>query len=103
VRELVHKNRLLTRTRNRSPNYCYDSRIENEAFRCLGAYVGALTGLQLAILLGNQEIALDIIDATFQNDLGLMYGLNNTTLHLAAFLDEVEVVRALIERGIDMG
>ncbi|KAJ1909178.1 hypothetical protein H4219_006437, partial [Mycoemilia scoparia] len=101
VRKMVQENRLLTQVRNKEEYYRYDSGVELDAYRCLGAYIGAVTGLQLAVLLGNEEMALDLIDATFQSDLELTFGLQNTTLHLASFLEETEVVRALIERGIN--
>ena len=81
-------------------DYKYDSEIENDAFKFLGAYIGPLTGLHAAILLEQESIALDIVDATLNpEDLDMTYGSNhNTALHLASLLGSKKVVAALLGR-----
>ncbi|KAF9992213.1 hypothetical protein BGZ79_003375 [Entomortierella chlamydospora] len=74
--------------------------IERDAYTLLGAYLGPLTGLQYSILTGKDDIALDILDATFEQD--AKFGSGNTALHLAVLLGETAVVSGLIERGADM-
>ncbi|KXN75063.1 hypothetical protein CONCODRAFT_76567 [Conidiobolus coronatus NRRL 28638] len=100
VRELLSNNRKLTTVKRRG-NYHYDASIELDAYKFLGAYLGALSGLHLALLLGHESIARDITDVTFDQDLNLTFGDNNTTLHLAVFLECKEVVQSLLERGVD--
>jgi ankyrin repeat protein len=73
-----------------------------DAYKFLGAYIGSLTGLQLAILKGNERIALDIIDSSLsEGDLDQQFGGGNTALHLATFYGMREVVGRLLERGAD--
>ncbi|KAG0229423.1 hypothetical protein BGW42_001577 [Actinomortierella wolfii] len=43
----------------------YPKEIERDAFTLLGAFQGPMTGLQVAILLGKDSIAHDILDSTF--------------------------------------
>jgi hypothetical protein len=40
-----------------------------DAFKFLGAYIGRITPLQHALLMGQDAIARDIIDATFEHGL----------------------------------
>ncbi|KAJ1981879.1 hypothetical protein H4R35_000537 [Dimargaris xerosporica] len=99
VRGLLSNHRSLAVARARG-NYRFDRAVELQAFKCLGAYLGALTGLQLAILLGHTGVALDIIDVSFDQELlNLGFGDRNTTLHLAVLLGDMEVTKALLERG----
>lgn len=51
------------------------------------------------MVLGHDEIAKDVIDASFQEDLDVTFGGENTALHLATFLNARDVVKALLERG----
>ncbi|RKP36163.1 hypothetical protein BJ085DRAFT_16153, partial [Dimargaris cristalligena] len=98
VRVLLTADRRLTTVKVRG-DYQYDQTVELQAFKCLGAYLGALTGLQVAILNGQTGIALDIIDVTFDQDLDIPFGNMNSTLHLAVLLGDTDVTRALLERG----
>ncbi|KAI9295226.1 hypothetical protein K502DRAFT_315980 [Neoconidiobolus thromboides FSU 785] len=100
VREILEKERNLTKIKRRG-EYQYDTSIELDAYKFLGAYLGAVSGLQLALLLGYDSIARDIADITFDQDLNMIFGDNNTTLHLAAFLENKEMVQSLLERGAD--
>ncbi|KAJ1659778.1 hypothetical protein IWQ61_001205 [Dispira simplex] len=100
VRTLLSNDRRLTTLRVRG-DYKYDRGVELQAFKCLGAYIGALTGLQLAILLGHTGVALDILDVTLNQDLDVYFGDCNSSLHLAVLLGDVDVTRALLERGVN--
>ncbi|ORX79269.1 ankyrin [Anaeromyces robustus] len=79
----------------------YDAEVEVDGYKFLGAYIGKMTGLQFAIMLGNDDVAKDIIDATLKDDLDLTFGGGNTALHLATLLGERDVVKLLLERGAD--
>ena len=103
VRALLASNRaLFTRNRHRYPVH-YPPRCELDAYRFLGAYIGSLTALQYAILLGDEPTARDILDATFDADIDIRFGDGNTALHLAAFMNRLETVGFLLERGADLG
>ncbi|KAJ1930768.1 hypothetical protein IWQ60_000052 [Tieghemiomyces parasiticus] len=98
VRSLLADDRRLTTVRVRG-DFKYDRAVELQAFKCLGAYLGALTGLQVAVLTGQTGIAVDIIDATFDQDLDAPFGDRNTVLHLAVLTGDTEITRVLLERG----
>jgi hypothetical protein len=70
VRQLLTSDRSLAKQR-RKGDYKYDVDIELDAYKFLGAYIGPLTALQYAILNGQDPLAKDIIDASFQEDLGI--------------------------------
>ncbi|KAI3654655.1 hypothetical protein MP228_000035 [Amoeboaphelidium protococcarum] len=100
VRKMLSEDKSLTLAKRRSEKFKYDSDVELEAFKFLGAYIGAVTGLQLALMIGRDDIAKDIIDDTLEaSDFDVTYGGGNTALHLAVFLNANEVVKALIDRG----
>ncbi|PVU84586.1 hypothetical protein BB559_007548 [Furculomyces boomerangus] len=101
ARNLITKNRSLTRATNKEVYYRYDPELEISAYRFLGAYIGPVTGVQLALLLGNDKLAIDLIDASFEQDLEVTFGNGNTSLHLAAFLEAVDVVKALLVRDVN--
>lgn len=62
--------------------------------------MGAMTGLQLSLLRGQDDMARDIIDATLSvDDLDAVCGGGNTALHVATFLGAKDIVRRLLERG----
>lgn len=44
----------------------FPAEIERDAYTLLGAYLGPLTGLQFSILTGQDGIAKDILDSTFE-------------------------------------
>ncbi|KAJ3041053.1 hypothetical protein HDV00_009953 [Rhizophlyctis rosea] len=89
----------LTSARHRDPTIKFDTDVELDAYKFLGAYIGAVTALQLAILLGQDAIARDIIERTLKDDLDIQFGGGNTALHLATFLGARDIVRLLLERG----
>jgi len=90
-----------TTVKKADPRAKYDNEVEVDGYKFLGAYIGKMTGLQFAIMLGQDDVAKDIIDATLKDDLDAVYGGGNTALHLAALLGERDVVKLLIERGAD--
>ncbi|KAG0283010.1 hypothetical protein BGZ96_012612 [Linnemannia gamsii] len=79
----------------------FPAEIERDAYTLLGAYLGPLTGLQFSILTGQDGIAKDILDSTFEQDIDARFGNGNTALHLAVLLGASTMVSALIERGAD--
>lgn len=72
-----------------------------DGLKFLGGYFGPLTGLQYALLLNQESVALDIIDASFKEDLLMLWGRGNTCLHLAALSGSKDAVASLLERGAD--
>jgi ankyrin repeat protein len=58
-----------------------------------------MTALHYSLILGYDEIAADIIDASFQEDLEISFGLGNTALHLATLVGSQRVVKLLLDRG----
>ncbi|KAF9907694.1 hypothetical protein EC991_010726 [Linnemannia zychae] len=80
----------------------FPAEVERDAFTLLGAYLGPLTGLQYSILTGRDDIAKDILDSTFEQDVDARFGSGNTALHLAALLGASNIASALIERGADI-
>ncbi|ORX88386.1 ankyrin [Basidiobolus meristosporus CBS 931.73] len=100
VRTLLAVDRSLTSKKKRG-KYKYDPEFELDAYKFLGAYIGQMTGLHLAILNGQESIARDILDATFAEEVDITFGDNNTALHLATFYNSKELVKSLLERGAD--
>jgi len=100
VRSLLQDKKYTT-VKKSDPRAKYDTEVEVDGYKFLGAYFGKMTGLQFAIILGHDDIAKDIIDATLKDDLDATYGGGNTALHLAALLGERDVVKILVERGAD--
>lgn len=89
----------LLNTKFKSPDAKFDAEVELDAYKFLGAYLGSLTPLQFAILLGADDIAKDIIERSFKADLDETFGGGNTALHLATLLGATGIVQILIERG----
>jgi hypothetical protein len=65
VRALLATDRTLITCRQRADHWQYDKEHALDAYKFLGAYVGAVTGLHAAILSGHENIAKDILDLTF--------------------------------------
>ena len=63
----------------------YGTRQKLKILLILGAYIGSVTGLHVAIILGHDGIAKDIIDSSFKDDLDIPLGGNNTALHLGIY------------------
>ncbi|KAI8803543.1 hypothetical protein BJ742DRAFT_828663 [Cladochytrium replicatum] len=99
VRDILLEDKTLTSQRHRDPTIRFEVEVELDAYKFLGAYIGAMTALQLAILTGNDSIARDIIERTLKDDLDLTFGGGNTALHLATFVGAKDLVKLLLERG----
>ncbi|KAI7816096.1 hypothetical protein BC939DRAFT_470380 [Gamsiella multidivaricata] len=106
VRRLLvdHKTDLTTTRVRQKPatGVGFPAEVERDAYTLLGAYLGPMTGLQYAILTGKDDIAKDILDATFEQDIDARFGNGNTALHLAVLLGASTMVSALVERGADI-
>ncbi|KAI9145201.1 hypothetical protein BKA69DRAFT_1015000, partial [Paraphysoderma sedebokerense] len=82
-----------------------------DANELLGPSVSHLNAMQIACLLGDEEIAMDILEYMAKEAeemeskmilytfLGSMWGNGNTTLHLASFLGMADLVKRLLELG----
>ena len=97
IRELIGEKEILNQ--KFKIDYVFDPEYELDSYKFLGAYLGRVTPLQYAILCGQDLIAKDIIDSSFEDDLNSTMGGNNTALHLATFLGAREIVKLLIDRG----
>ncbi|KAI8919746.1 hypothetical protein BC831DRAFT_480228 [Entophlyctis helioformis] len=99
VRDMLLAEKTLTSQKYKDPDMRFDADVELDAYKFLGAYIGTMTPLQFAILLGQDAIARDILERSFKEDLDETFGGSNTALHLATFLGAKELVKLLIERG----
>ncbi|KAJ3108176.1 hypothetical protein HDU97_002088 [Phlyctochytrium planicorne] len=99
VRSILLADKSLTSAKHKDASAKFDPDVELDAYKFLGAYIGACTPLQFAILSGQDSIARDILDRTVKDDLDITFGGGNTTLHLATFLGARDLVKSLLERG----
>ncbi|KAI8920018.1 hypothetical protein PhCBS80983_g01771 [Powellomyces hirtus] len=99
VRSLLAENHSLTSAKHRDATIKFAPEVELDSYVYLGAYLGAITALQYAILMGNDAIAKDILERTVKDDLDIPFGGGNTALHLATFLGASEIVKLLLEQG----
>jgi hypothetical protein len=103
---------LLTTTYpNRDNFYRHDQQILTEAEVFLGPSLEGLNAIQIATLLGEEDIAIDILEFVIQiteeiharkvlyEFMGRAWGEGNTLLHLASFMGMTELVTRLIELG----
>ena len=58
----------------------FEPDVELDAYKFLGAYLGAMTALHFAILQGQDTIARDILDRSFNEDLNETFGVCITYL-----------------------
>ena len=89
----------------------FDADILPEAHALLGTSTSPLNLIQIACMLGDEDIASDILDYVYEQTvprgqkillvqfLGQTWGDGNTTLHLASFQGMSDVVRRLLECG----
>jgi hypothetical protein len=82
TRQILLQDKNLLSTKQKVEDAKFDKEIELDAYKFLGAYIGQLTPLHYAILQGQDEIAKDIIERAFKDDLNETFGGGNTALHL---------------------
>ena len=99
---------------NHDGKYHYDEEILKDAQALLGKSTSNLNLLQIAIFLGDEEIALEILKyvAEMAHELGSkkilmefmgkMWGESNTSLHLASFHGMSELVKLLLICGANI-
>lgn len=98
VRKILTDNRSLL-TAKAKVDVAWDPAVEMDVYKFLGAYIGNITPLQYALIVGQDSIAKDLIDMSFSEDLDIPMGGGNTALHIASILGASDVVKALGERG----
>ena len=76
VRDMLLKEKSLSSEKYRDPSARFEADVELDAYKFLGAYLGSLTPLQFAILLGHDSIARDIIERSFKDDLDDTFGVS---------------------------
>ncbi|EPZ32339.1 hypothetical protein ROZALSC1DRAFT_27495 [Rozella allomycis CSF55] len=99
VRGMLTEHPDLAKIKYRHNDFKYEGEIELDAYKFLGAYIGSVTGLHAAIIWGQDDLAKEIIDKSFTDDLDITFGGNNTALHLATLYGAGEVVKILLARG----
>ncbi|KAJ3111372.1 Thioesterase super member 4 [Phlyctochytrium bullatum] len=103
---------LLTTTYpNTEGTYHHDPEVLSDACELLGDSLEHLNGIQIACILGDEEIASDILEFVYRvteeiearkvlyEFMGRVWGNGNTVLHLASFLGMSDLVKRLIELG----
>lgn len=58
----------------------FEPDVELDAYKFLGAYIGGMTGLHLAILTGHDAIAKDIIERMLKEDIDNTFGVKKRAL-----------------------
>ncbi|KAI9324136.1 hypothetical protein DFJ73DRAFT_259307, partial [Zopfochytrium polystomum] len=96
---------------NADRSYHHDSEVAADAEELLGISTDHLNAIHVACFLGDEEIALDILDfvARVTEDIqarkilyefmSRVWGDGNTVLHLASFLGMSQLVKRLLELG----
>ncbi|KAI9207888.1 uncharacterized protein BJ171DRAFT_596312 [Polychytrium aggregatum] len=91
--------------------YKHDPEVQQDADELLGQSVENLNAIQIACILGDEEIASDILEFVVRiteeiearkvlyEFMGRVWGNGNTVLHLASFLGMCELVARLLELG----
>ncbi|KAG0318969.1 hypothetical protein BGZ99_005360 [Dissophora globulifera] len=99
---------------NTDNKYRHDPDVLLDATELLGATVDHLNLIQIACLLFNEEMALDLLNfvAKASDELesrkilyefmGKMWGDGNTTLHLASFLGMADLTKRLLDLGANV-
>eukprot|EP00834_Sanchytrium_tribonematis_P001216 NODE_27_length_39007_cov_1.590650.p31 type:complete len:129 gc:universal NODE_27_length_39007_cov_1.590650:35203-34817(-) len=100
VRSLI-QNKSLLAVKRKFPDVSYPTDVANDGYKFLGAFLGSITALHLAMLLHYDSIAAEIIESSFAEHLNETFGSGNTALHLAALLGSGELISKLINAGAD--
>lgn len=94
-----------------TPYFKFDSDIQNAAHELLGTSVTPLNYVHIACMLGEEEIASDIVQFVYHHTsgkhkklllmefLGKAWGDGNTALHLASFQGMADFVQLLLDCG----
>ncbi|KAI8801611.1 hypothetical protein BJ742DRAFT_859107 [Cladochytrium replicatum] len=102
---------LTTSYQNHEEFYSHDPDVLTDAHELLGDSVENLNAVQIACMLGDEEMALDILSFVHKvtdemvarkvlyEFMGRVWGKGNTVLHLAAFSGMSELVKKLLEDG----
>ncbi|TPX36687.1 hypothetical protein SmJEL517_g01382 [Synchytrium microbalum] len=102
---------LTTAYPNHDAFYAHDPDVIQDANELLGAPVSNLNAIQIACILGDEDIATDILEfvARITEEIeakkillefvGRVWGAGNTVLHLASFLGMADLVKRLLELG----
>ncbi|ORY00071.1 hypothetical protein K493DRAFT_157822, partial [Basidiobolus meristosporus CBS 931.73] len=89
----------------------HEQEIIQDADELLGKSVENLNGLQIACMLGDEELALDILQyVAYESEkmdakkvlyefMSRVWGGGNTALHLASFLGMADLVKKLLDLG----
>lgn len=75
VRKLILQDKSLLTQKLKTEEAKFDVAVELDAHRFIGAYLGSLSPLHYAILVGEEQIAKDIIETTFKEDLDDTFGV----------------------------
>lgn len=100
VRNLIQNKSLLTQ-KKKFTDMSYPNDVANDGYKFLGAFIGSVTVLQLAMFLHHDAIAAEIIDSSFAEHLNETFGQGNTALHLAALLGADDLIQKLLAAGAD--
>eukprot|EP00835_Amoeboradix_gromovi_P003122 NODE_195_length_15388_cov_0.563926.p7 type:complete len:129 gc:universal NODE_195_length_15388_cov_0.563926:1887-1501(-) len=95
------QNKSLLSIKSKFSDISYPSEVANDGYKFLGAFIGSITPLHLAMLLHHDSIAAEIIESSFPEHLNVCFGQGNTALHLAALLGINELIQRLLSAGAD--
>jgi hypothetical protein len=92
------------------PEFRFDADVQEEAQALLGRSVAPLNFLHVASMLGEEEIAMELVEYMYRHTgtekrllllefLGKVWGDANTCLHLASFQGQHNLVKLLLDYG----
>ena len=76
VRKHILADKSLTSQKHPAPFLKFDPDIENDAYKFIGAYLGKVTSLHVAIFLGQDQIAKELIERTLTEDIDIVFGVS---------------------------
>lgn len=99
VRNIVLEDKELLSQKQADGLLKFDSEVELDGYKFLGAYIGSVTAVQYALFQGRTDMAKDLIERSSSDELNITFGGGNTALHLATFLGEKDIVSLLLANG----
>ena len=93
IRQMLLEDKSLVTQKQRDPEVRFDPMVEVDAYKFIGAYLGNMTPLQYAIVLGQDAIAKDILERSFDENIDETCGGGNTALHLGIIVSCSNVTR----------